>query len=326
MSTVSTVSTAVDETDAAPAANPVLGPGEAGPAGTAAVMALRDRVQVLHLAVDAVRAVDGDGATPATAAAVRDATGRLAALLGSFAAIVDGAATGGLRRSLEALTGRAAALVEADGARVLGERMLADVPRALVVGPVPDRLRHHQRDRARAAAGALAAALDEPRTASTLADAGRLVITPPLTEAARGKTKVLARCVAADDDRLDETVEGVLADPASTAQAWEPLRAAALALSSSASAVAAEHGKKARRLASVADDVVGAVDELTEAVRLQRLLVDLADVAHRHREPGFTYGVLHSAARAHEDAARARLADAVDALSREKLHSWLPGR
>lgn len=311
--------------------------GVSSDAGTAALVALRGRAQTLHEAVAA--ATGGDVPAGVAGSGLREAAERTAALLRSWDGLLDPERTAPVADRLDPREhgdGRgsgpaaaAAAVREAAALDDLCADLLADVPRALVLGPVGDRLRQELRARRDEAADELAAHLADEACAATLRAVDGLVITPPLTDAAAGKaSKALARAAGDDDRRLDEAVAVLreAAGPQEHEHRRVAVRSAALALATSAAAAADEHGKKARRLAEAADAVVAAVDALDDTARASRLLVDLADRAHRRREPGFTYGLLHAAATARSRRARVALDDALEEVADEKRRSWLPGR
>jgi CHAD domain-containing protein len=294
-------------------------------AATAVLVALRTRVQSLHEALDAVETADAPA--PGTAAGLRDAADRLAALLSSMHAVLDTERTEPARAALAPV---AAAAGRGRDAEVLDELiadLLAEVPKALVSGPLADRVRRHLRERRGEGADTLAKAVRDERWGAVVAGVDRLVITPPLAESAGAKApKVLARCAREDDERLAAAVAAVRAAPTvepGTEPGWPAVRDAALALAGSAGAAAPEHGKKAAKLASRADDLAGRVDDLLDTVRARRLIVDLADLAHRHREPGFTYGVLHAAAARRGEIARVLVEEALDDLASRKRRSWM---
>lgn len=292
-------------------------------AATAVLVALRTRVQGLHEALGAVETADDPA--HGTAAGLRDAAARLALLLASMHPVLDPARTDGPRRQLEALAATAGTVRDAE---VLGDLLadaLGDVPRALVAGPLADRVRRHLRERRTQAADVLAKTVRAEDCAAVVRTVDRLVITPPLGPGAGAKaTKVLARCARADDEALAGAIAAVQEGTSDTG--WAGVRDAALALAGSAGAAATGQdkgpGKKATKLASAADELAARVDDLLDTGRARRLLVDLADLAHRHREPGFTYGVLHAEAGRRGELAFARVEVALAAIDRDKLRSW----
>ncbi len=294
-------------------------------AATAVLVALRARVQSLHEALDAVETADAPA--PGTAGGLRDAAGRLAALLSSVHPVLDAERTEPARAHLAELADVAAAVRDAEVLEDLLADLLAEVPKALVSGPLADRLRHHLRDRRGQGADTLAKAVRDEQCAAVVGTVDRLVITPPLAEGAGAKaTAVLAACAREDDERLTAAVEAVRAAPTSepgTEPGWSAVRDAALALAGSAGAAAPEHGKKAAKLATIADELAGRVDDLLDTVRARRLVVDLADLAHRHREPGFTYGLLHAGAARRGEIARVLVEESLDDLDGRKRRSWM---
>jgi hypothetical protein len=306
-------------------------------AATAVLVALRTRVQALHEALDAVETADAPA--PGTAAGLRDAADRLAALLSSMHPVLDTERTEPARESLAALADVAGTVRDAEVLDELLVDLLAEVPKALVSGPLADRMRRHLRERRGEGADTLAKAVRDEQSGEVVVTVDRLVITPPLAEGAGAKApKVLAACAREDDERLGAAVAVVRAastrsgaepergrstvEPG-TEPGWPEVRDAALALAGSAGAAAPEHGKKAAKLASRADELAGRVDELLDTVRARRLIVDLADLAHRHHEPGFTYGVLHAAATRRGEIARVLVEEALDDLARPKRRSWM---
>lgn len=296
-------------------------------AGTVALVALRARAQTLHEALDAVIApTDDDGRPVATATRLRDAAEALAAQLASLEGVLDAERTAPVRERVARLAEVAAPVRDVEAVGEVLADALAAVPRALVLGPVGDRLRQAVRARRDEAAAALEAAVGDPECAATLREVDRLVITPPLGDRAGGKPgKVLGKAAAADDGRLEALLgEGPAlgVDPAHDRE----VRAAALAVAVSSTTAVDEHGKKARKLAEAAAEVVAAAEGVGDADRASRLLVDLADQAHRRREPGFTYGRAHAVVAARRDGALADLDRALADVGDDKRRSWLPGR
>jgi len=228
-------------------------------AAPAVLVALRARVQSLHEALDAVETADAPA--PGTAAGLRDAADRLAALLSSVPTVLDTERTEPARASLATLADVAGTVRDAEVLEELLTDLLSEVPKALVSGPLGDRVRRHLRERRAEGADTLAKAVRDEQCGAVVGGVDRLVITPPLAEGAGAKAPtVLAACARADDERLTDAVDAVRGAPTvepGTEPGWPAVRDAALALAGSAGAAAPEHGKKAAKLASRADDLAG---------------------------------------------------------------------
>jgi len=308
-------------------------------AATAVLITLRDRVQALHEAH--VLVADSDPVSPEGASVLADAAARLGDVLAASSEVLDPARTEAVRSGVGHLGEFAEAVRAADAVADAAAAQLEEIPHALVVGPVGDRTRHEARERRTTPAAALAEAAASPAAQDLLHRADRLVVTPgPGAGAGRAAGTALCAAARADLDAFTAMTDalGDASGPGETL--LRSLRGVATRVASSValaldarddgekgSATGGKGRKRALRLVRAVGRVADSAREVTDLVATGRHLVDLADLAHRRRDPGFTYGLLHAGASAAEVRARARLAEALDAAldaaRAKKLRSWL---
>ncbi|MEJ2869371.1 hypothetical protein WCD74_16460 [Actinomycetospora sp. OC33-EN08] len=252
----------------------------------------------------------------------------LDAVTAGFASLIEGPDVTALRAELA----WARAIVdEAHGLEgtvdVLSE-LVEDLDPTLRLGPVRERLRLVVTGRSEERRDAVTAMLAQPEWASLMEHADRLVLTAPIAGTKPKNTeKVLAKALADADAAAREAADAAVAQARDADLAGGPqlgpVISAATTVATTARAVRPVLGKQARRLADAAEALAGALDERRRAESAAHWLVDLADLAHRAGEPSFTYGVLHTEARARRERADEALAKAVTAYTKPKLHKGL---
>lgn len=322
-------------------------------ASTLVLAAIRDRVAALHAAVEPevepeleVAGVDDDDAgssvtvpaapeevpdaSAASAASgddeidverLADAVADLEAVVTGFGPLIEGDDVGALRSELAWARSTLAAARELDATIELLEELVEDLDPTLRQGPVDARLGIVTAARTSEQRAAVTAMLAQPEWASLLHHADQLVLTAPISgRKPKQAASVLGGALAAVDDEAREQVASVVTE---TEARVDEVARAAEAVAVTARVTRAVHGKHARKLADAADDLAAALGERRQAEAAARWLVDLADLAHRAGEPGFTYGVLHTVARARRAEADEAVAAAVTAYAKPKLHKWL---
>ncbi|GAA4910245.1 CHAD domain-containing protein [Actinomycetospora succinea] len=250
---------------------------------------------------------------------------RLRTVLATYRPVLRRDVTDPLRDELRWVAGVAGAARDAEVAEEQLGELLATVPGWLVLGPVDQRVHAVLRQRYRRAHDDLLAVLDGDRFAELLAGLERLLVDPPLTaRATEDAAPVLARCVRRDDKRLRAAVAA--AARASTEQEHAELlhevRKAAKRLRYAAESVEAVHGKDAARVAGRAKTVQTHLGDHQDTVVQREVLLELADLAHRAGEPGFTYGLLHAEAARRGREASGRAEVALAELAGDAGSSW----
>ncbi|MFC5063026.1 CHAD domain-containing protein [Actinomycetospora atypica] len=249
----------------------------------------------------------------------------LDAVVSGFAPLIEGPDVAALRPELA----WARAIVdEAHGLEgtvdVLSE-LLDDLDPSLRLGPVEQRLQLVVNARSAERRAEVESMLAQPEWASLLEHADRLVLSAPIAGTKTKNTeKVLARALAGADSAAREAADAAVAeahgaDRSGTPQ-LAPVITAATTVAVTARVTRPVLGKQARKLADAAEAMAAALDERRRSESAAHWLVDLADIAHRAGEPSFTYGVLHTEARARREKADEALAAAVTAYTKPKLH------
>lgn len=330
-------------------------------AATIVVAALREQVAALHTAADPTRGTDpadplapedkaGDsdsgtdsGVTSIDARAtdvegevapggadqrlaLRDAAAGLDALLVGLGPVLDAAATDPLHTELTWVRETLDPLVAADAAGEFVDDLLDELDPTLVVGPITARLSLAERERERGAAPVLADLLASSRWAELVERADRLVIDAPLVgKADKGAKSVLTRLLAEQDREMAAALSDLddADDPVTRGAERDRVVTAGTRVSELAEVTRVVHGKHARSLAEATRAVVEAADDYATATAGGRLVVDLADRAHRAGEPGFSYGRLHATADLRREDALDDLAHAEKKWAKPKRHKWL---
>ncbi|MEU5215986.1 CYTH and CHAD domain-containing protein [Streptomyces sp. NPDC020807] len=266
-------------------------PAPPGSAGAAVLAYAREQVDVIVAFDPAVRRD-----LPDAVHQLRVACRRLRSALKTYRRVLDRKATDPLGAELKWLAG------ELGGARdqeVLDARLrarVAELPDALVLGPVRARLRRRDAARATDARRRALAALDSDRYLDLLERLHRLLDAPPLRkDAARAAPEVLARAVRKDHRRLADRVDRALAlaPGAERDLALHEARKAAKRARYAADAARPTLGKPAKRLAKRVKAVQSLLGEHQDAVVARAALRELAIEAHGAGESAFTWGLLY---------------------------------
>ncbi|TVL91848.1 CYTH and CHAD domain-containing protein [Streptomyces sp. SAJ15] len=232
---------------------------------------------------------------------MRVATRRLRSLFRSYAKVLDRGVTDPLGEELKWL---AAELGVDRDHEVLTERLsrrLNEVPPALRVGPVRNRLHtwsHAHRGGSRRQVIAL---LDGERYLALLNALDALLADPPLRPAAaKSPRKVLRKAVLRDFARLASRVETALSAPAGPErdEAAHAARKAAKRTRYAAEAARPALGKPAKRFAQRMTSVQDALGDHQDSVVARQALTELSAQAHAAGESTFTYGLVYG----HEEA------------------------
>ncbi|GGU56586.1 CHAD domain-containing protein [Streptomyces albospinus] len=227
---------------------------------------------------------------------MRVATRRLRSAFRSYSKVLDRAATDPIGAELRWL---AAELGVGRDQEVLAERLtdaLAEVPRALRLGPVTARLRTWSARRRTGARGRLLAVLDGPRYLALLETLHALLADPPLCgPASRPAPEVVAGAVLKDYRRLAGRVETALGTPAGPArdEALHSARKAAKRTRYAAEAAQPALGRPARKFTGRAKQVQQLLGDHQDSVVARAALRELATQARRAGESGFTFGLLY---------------------------------
>ncbi|MBW1598974.1 CYTH and CHAD domain-containing protein [Streptomyces sp. JJ38] len=275
---------------------PGSAPEPAGPApGTAGACVLdyvREQVEALIALDPAVRRD-----VPDSVHRMRVATRRLRSCFRSASAVLDRAVTDPLGEELRRL---AAGLAQDRDREVLAARLserLAELPPALRLGPVADRLRAEDRARQGGSRSRVIDVLDDPRHLILLRELEELLADPPLRPAAeRPAPEVLARVLRRDVGRLDARVGRALRFPPGDERdrTLHEARKAAKRARYAAEAARPALGKRAKRATRALTSVQTLLGEHQDSVVARRALRELALRAHAAGEPSFTYGLLHA--------------------------------
>ncbi|MFB6838878.1 CHAD domain-containing protein [Streptomyces sp. NPDC056361] len=203
---------------------------------------------------------------------------------------------------------------------------VADLPAALVLGPVRARLRRRDAARAKSARHQALAALDSARHLALLDTLDALLAAPPLRKAARHDArKVLARAVRADHDRLGRRIAHALslAPGHERDLALHEARKAAKRARYAADAARPTLGKPAKRLAKRVKAVQSLLGEHHDSVVARTTLRELGVQAHGVGESAFTWGLLYGREEAAAAAAERELPTAWARASAPHIRSAL---
>ncbi|KES05680.1 metal-binding protein [Streptomyces toyocaensis] len=250
---------------------------------------------------------------------MRVATRRLRSTFRTFRDVLDRETTDPVADDLKWL---ADALGVDRDQEVLAERLttaLADLPDALVHGPVADRLTAWSRARHSGAHGRLTALLDSRRYLTLLDTLDALLDDPPLRKKAGAKpAKTLTKALRKDLGKLEGLVTQALDLPPGTERdvALHEARKKTKRTRYAAEAAAPALGKPANDLVTSMKSLQGLLGDHQDSVMARRTLRELAAVAHAAGESAFTYGVLHGREKHRAQLAEAALPEAWSAITK----------
>jgi CHAD domain-containing protein len=189
-----------------------------------------------------------------------------------------------------------AVLGDARDAEVQADRLsaaLADLPVALMDGPVAERIDRHFHQVHTAAVARVQDALGSPRYAGLLDDLDDLT-RPPGSDARTGASELRARVRhAARRVRRAARAVDQDADAVTRETAIHEVRKTAKRARYAAEAIAPVSGRRTRKVAQRMARLQDELGEHQDTVTARALLRDIAHDAHAAGESTFTYGVLH---------------------------------
>ncbi|AXI77548.1 CYTH and CHAD domain-containing protein [Peterkaempfera bronchialis] len=253
---------------------------------------------------------------------MRVSTRRLRSTLKTFRTVLDRRATEWLAEELKWLGAELGAERDRE---VLTERLdtrVAELPDALVVGPVPARLRIRAVRRRAETGAALQAALDSPRYLALLDALDALAGRPPLLPAAhRPAARVLSRAVRRDWRRLARRMEVALAAPPGHQRdlLLHEARKAAKRARYAAEAARPVLGRPAKRFGARLKAMQQLLGEHQDSVVARTALRELAAQADAAGESAFSYGLLHQVEHDRAATAERQLPRAWRRASRRRL-------
>ncbi|MEV5957330.1 CYTH and CHAD domain-containing protein [Streptomyces sp. NPDC051987] len=285
-------------------------PATAGDHVLAYVRAQRDAIVALD---PAVRLDTEEGVHD-----MRVATRRLRSTFRSFGKVLDRKITDPVAAELKWLAGE---LGLGRDLEVLAERLigsLADVPPALVSGPVHDRLRAWADAGERGSRHRLLGVLDSRRYLDLLDTLDALIADPPLLKAAaKNPEKVLTKAVRKDFHKVTDLIETAMAQPPGRDRdlGLHEARKKAKRTRYAAEAAHPALGKPAKKLTKSMKSLQSMLGEHQDSVMARETLRELSAVAHAAGESAFTYGLLYGR---EEQRAAAIEAETPDAWKRIK--------
>lgn len=227
---------------------------------------------------------------------MRVATRRLRSTFRSFGKVLDRKITDPVAAELKWLAGE---LGVGRDLEVLAERLtaaLADVPPALVSGPVHDRLRAWADAAERGSRHRLLGVLNSRRYLDLLDTLDTLVVDPPLLKAAARKpAKVLTKAVRKDFDKVTHLIETAMAEPRGRDRdlGLHEARKKAKRTRYAAEAARPALGKPAKDLVKSMKSLQSRLGEHQDSVMARETVRELSAVAHAAGESTFTYGLLY---------------------------------
>ncbi|MGT2464093.1 CYTH and CHAD domain-containing protein [Sinomonas atrocyanea] len=287
-------------------------PRRKGPAGTVLLAYARKQTEALKRVDPGVRLDEPDAVHQ-----LRVSARRMRSVLATYKKFIDAPTVDHLRQELKWAAG---AVGQARDVEVMRERlkdMAGAEPSDLLMGPVAQRIEEESGARYRQAHASGLEAMDSARYFRLLDSLDAFLAEPPLTEAAGKKAgKAVARRVAKDTRRLRRAVRAAedaedAEDAADVGQgavdaAFHEVRKSAKRLRYAAEAAAAVHGRRAKRLARVAEQVQETLGELQDSVVSRALLRELAVQAYAEGGSAFSFGRLHALEQWRADEARTR--------------------
>ncbi|MFI6402608.1 CHAD domain-containing protein [Streptomyces sp. NPDC050548] len=227
---------------------------------------------------------------------MRVATRRLRSTLRSYGKVLDRTVTDPVGEELKWLAGELG--VDRDR-EVMTERLtavLAELPRALVSGPIRTRMRTWANARRGGSRRRLIGVLDSKRYLALLDTLDALVAEPPvLPDAAGTPEKVIGKAVRKDFEKVSALVEEAIGAPpgADRDLALHEARKKAKRTRYAAEAASPALGAPARGLAKSMKSLTSLLGEHQDSVMVRETLRELSAVAHAAGESSFTYGVLY---------------------------------
>ncbi|MFF9847924.1 CYTH and CHAD domain-containing protein [Streptomyces litmocidini] len=310
---------ALAETGTGPQAAPAA--GKPGTAGTAVLAYVREQADAIVALDPAVRRD-----LPDAVHQMRVACRRMRSAFKTYRKVLDRHVTDPVGDELKWLAGE---LGVARDQEVLDARLrarVADLPPALVLGPVEARLRRRDAALARNARHQVLAALDSARYLTLLGTLDALLADPPLRKAARRDARpVLARAVRKDHDRLGGRIEHALSlTPGHERDlALHEARKAAKRARYAADAARPALGKPAKRLSKRVKAVQSLLGEHQDAVVARAALREFGIMAHGVGESAFTWGLLYGREEAAADVTERELPGAWARASAPELTAAL---
>ncbi|MHA7207889.1 CYTH and CHAD domain-containing protein [Arthrobacter sp. MDT1-65] len=274
-----------------PAAPPVPTPG--GPAGDILLAYLREQVTVLQQQDPRVR-VDGQDAIHRMRVSIR----RARSVLATYRTLLDD--TEAVRLLREELKWLAGVLGKARDAQVMHERlqrMLADEPAELLLGPVGRRVDVELGGDYKKFRAQVLKALDGGRYFRLLDTLDAFVADPVTTpRAAEPASRVIPALINRDMERLRRVVHDAMSHPAGLGDhpALHEARKDGKRLRYAAEAAAPIGRKKVARIADAAQVMQKTLGEHQDSIVTRELLRRLGAKAFQEGENGFSYGRLHA--------------------------------
>ncbi|MFD8811605.1 CHAD domain-containing protein [Streptomyces sp. NPDC059627] len=253
---------------------------------------------------------------------MRVATRRLRSTFRTFGKVLDREVTDPVADELKWLAGE---LGVGRDQEVLAERLmsaLADVPPALVDGPVHDRLRGWAEASGRGSRSRLLGVLDSERYLALLDTLDALAADPPLLKAAaRDPEKVLSAAVRKDFDKVTGLIETGMAQPPGHDRdlGLHEARKKAKRTRYAAETAGPALGKPAKTMVKSMKSLQTMLGEHQDSVMARETLRELSAVAHAAGESTFTYGLLYG----HEEQ-RAAAVEAGVPEAWEKIRAGAP--
>ncbi|MEW1772193.1 CYTH and CHAD domain-containing protein [Streptomyces sp. NPDC086777] len=227
---------------------------------------------------------------------MRVATRRLRSTFRTFGKVLDRQVTDPVADELKWLAGE---LGVGRDQEVLAERLmsaLADVPPALVHGPVHDRIQHWAEASERGSRSRLLGVLDSARYLALLDTLDALTADPPLLKAAAGDPEqVLTKAVHKDFAKVTDLIETAMAEPPGHDRdlGLHEARKKAKRTRYAAEAAHPALGRPAKTMVKSMKSLQTLLGEHQDSVMARETLRELSAVAHAAGESAFTYGLLH---------------------------------
>ncbi|MFK0280101.1 CHAD domain-containing protein [Streptomyces sp. NPDC090499] len=227
---------------------------------------------------------------------MRVATRRLRSTFRTFGKVLDRQVTDPIADELKWLAGE---LGVGRDQEVLAERLmsaLADVPPALVHGPVHDRVHQWAEASERGSRSRLLGVLDSKRYLALLDTLDALAADPPLLKAAAGDPEqVLTKAVHKDFAKVTDLIETAMAQPPGHDRdlGLHEARKKAKRTRYAAEAARPALGKPAKTLLKSMKALQTLLGEHQDSVMVRETLRELSAVAHAAGESTFTYGLLY---------------------------------
>ncbi|GGM93094.1 CYTH and CHAD domain-containing protein [Streptomyces fuscichromogenes] len=227
---------------------------------------------------------------------MRVATRRLRSTFRTFGKVLDREVTDPVADELKWLAGE---LGLGRDQEVLADRLLADladVPPALVDGPVHDRLHRWAEAGERGSRSRLLGVLDSERYLALLDTLDALAAGPPLLKAAAGDPEdILGKAVRRDFAKVTDLIETAMAQPPGHDRdlGLHEARKKAKRTRYAAEAARPALGRPAKTLLKSMKSLQSMLGEHQDSVMARETLRELSAVAHAAAESTFTYGLLY---------------------------------